>query len=65
MASPGGAGLLASQGLTNSQIWSRIESNATDLGASGRDNLFGYGLVDAQATVTNGAASEARDLTEG
>lgn len=62
MASPfvaGVAALLSSQGLSNTQGRQRIESTATDLGAAGKDQIFGNGLVNAQAAVTNSARSKA------
>jgi subtilisin family serine protease len=37
--------------LTNVQLRSLLESNARDLGAPGRDAQFGFGLVDAKATL--------------
>jgi thermitase len=57
MASPfvaGVAGLLASQGRNASEIRSRLESTATDLGAPGKDELFGFGMVNAQAAISGG-----------
>jgi thermitase len=56
MAAPhvaGLAGLLASQGLSASEIRQRIESTATDLGPAGPDAEFGEGLINTQAAVTN------------
>jgi thermitase len=56
MAAPhvaGVAGLLASQGLSASEIRQRIESTTVDLGPVGRDSAFGHGLIDAEAAVTN------------
>ena len=47
----GVAALLAQRGLTNSQIVRRILSTTTDLGAPGRDPLYGYGEVDAARAV--------------
>ena len=32
----------------------RLESTATDLGASGRDRYYGWGLLDASAAVGGG-----------
>jgi subtilisin family serine protease len=55
MAAPvvsGVAALLSSQGLDNEAIVERLISTAQDLGASGRDPVFGYGLVDAAAAVS-------------
>lgn len=59
MAAPyvsGLSGLLAAQGLTNSQVKGRIESRATDLGPRGKDPYYGYGRINAQAAV-NGVNS--------
>lgn len=36
---------------TASMIQSRLETTARDLGSSGKDNLFGYGLIDIQAAL--------------
>ncbi len=41
------AGLLAAQGRSNSEIRSRILGTAVDLGATGRDNYYGYGRINA------------------
>jgi len=55
MASPhvaGVAALLRSQGLTTpAAIEAAIKRFARDLGAAGRDNDFGHGLVDARASL--------------
>ena len=55
MAAPhvaGMAALLYSQGITNpAAIEAAIKRFARDLGAPGRDNEYGYGLVDARATL--------------
>lgn len=48
----GVAGLLASQGLDNDEIRQRLECTARDLGADGRDNFYGHGIVNAYAAVT-------------
>ena len=47
------AGLVKSynSALTASQIASRLTGTAQDLGAAGRDNSFGYGLVRADSAV--------------
>jgi len=34
--------------LTNAEVRALLQSTADDLGAVGKDNLFGYGLVDAE-----------------
>ena len=60
MASPfvaGVAGLLASQGRTASEIRNRLETTATDLGVAGKDPLFGFGMVNAQAAVAKAGGS--------
>jgi serine protease len=41
--------------LTADSIRSRIENTAIDLGQPGRDDLYGNGLVNAHAAVTNGS----------
>ncbi len=52
MATPhvsGIAAMLVQQGITDpSAIEAALERSAVDLGDSGRDNLFGFGLVDAR-----------------
>jgi hypothetical protein len=39
--------------LTPAQVRNLINDNAVDLGTSGYDGVFGYGRVDARATVTD------------
>ncbi len=54
MASPhvaGVAALLIAAGVEPGQVRARLQSTAEDLGSSGRDNLYGYGLVRADAAV--------------
>ncbi|MGH9177743.1 MAG: S8 family serine peptidase, partial [Acidimicrobiales bacterium] len=56
MSSPHVAGVAAlvwsqATGLTNDQLRQALVDHATDLGAAGRDTQFGYGLVDAAATM--------------
>lgn len=56
MASPHVAGLAAllltvNPSLTPADVRDILETTARDLGASGRDNTFGYGLIDAAAAV--------------
>jgi thermitase len=53
----GVAALLASQNRSAVQIRQRILSTATDIGPLGRDNLFGTGLVNANAAVGNSISS--------
>jgi serine protease len=61
MASPHVAGLAAliiSRGpLGPAAIQSRLESTATDLGANGKDNQYGSGLVNAAAAVGGGSGA--------
>lgn len=55
MAAPhvaGVAALLAAKGLTNDAIANCINATADDLGAPGRDSLYGYGRVNASRAVT-------------
>ena len=55
MAAPhvsGVAALLASKGLTNQQIADCLFSTSDDLGAPGRDPIYGYGRVNALNAVT-------------
>ncbi len=56
MATPhvsGVAALLLAQesALTPDQIRDALESTAEDLGAAGRDDVYGWGLIDAQAAI--------------
>jgi serine protease len=55
MATPhisGVAAMMMQQGITNpAAIESALERFAVDLGSPGRDNTFGYGLVDARASL--------------
>jgi serine protease len=43
----------ANTGLSADSIRSRIENTAIDLGQPGRDDLYGYGLINVQAAVSN------------
>lgn len=56
MASPhvaGTAALVIASGITNSnEVRQKLQTTADDLGTSGRDNLYGYGLVDAEQAAT-------------
>lgn len=56
MASPHVAGVAAlvwaeNSGWSNAQVRDRLQQTAEDLGASGKDDSFGYGLVDAENAV--------------
>lgn len=42
---------------TNVQVRQRLQSTAEDLGKSGRDALYGFGLVDAEAAVSSGGST--------
>jgi subtilisin len=57
MASPhvaGVAALVFNCGIsTNAQVRARMQQTAQDLGAAGRDNLYGYGLVRADRAAMN------------
>jgi len=44
--------LSANQHITGTQAVALLEESATDLGATGHDNYFGYGLVNADAAVS-------------
>lgn len=63
MASPhvvGSVALIIASGITdangngrvNDEVRSRLQHTADDLGAAGKDNLYGYGLVDAEEAAT-------------
>jgi len=39
-------------GCSPAEVQKRLESTADDLGVSGKDDLYGYGLVDAERAVT-------------
>jgi thermitase len=45
------AGLLAAQERTAPEIRRRIQSTAVDLGADGKDKIFGWGRIDARRAV--------------
>jgi len=45
------AGLLAAQDRKAPEIRRRIESTATDLGADGKDRVYGWGLINANEAV--------------
>ncbi len=58
MASPhvaGAAALLVNCGYSASQIRSVLDSTADDLGAAGRDNEYGYGLLDVEEAASCGS----------
>lgn len=61
-ATPHVAGLAAliwsqSPGLSNGQVRARIQTTAKDLGTSGRDSKYGYGLIDVEAALSSSAAA--------
>ncbi|MGB7531591.1 MAG: S8 family serine peptidase [Halobacteriota archaeon] len=39
--------VIASESLSNNEVRLRLQQTAEDLGTTGKDNLYGYGLVDA------------------
>lgn len=45
--------LSANPGLTNAQLRSRLQSTAVHVGAPGRNDQYGYGLVNAYNALTN------------
>jgi subtilisin family serine protease len=45
--------LASSPGLTNAQLRARLQSTAVHLGAPGRNNEYGYGIVNAYNAITN------------
>ena len=56
MASPHVAGVAAlvwshHPGKTNAEIREALQNTALDLGSAGKDNSYGYGLVQAKAAV--------------
>lgn len=56
MASPHVAGIAAlimsqTRGITPAQVEARIRSTARDIGAAGRDNDFGHGLIQPRAAL--------------
>ena len=48
--------LAANLTYTPQQVRARLESTALDLGSTGKDNYYGYGLVDAYRAVTGQTA---------
>jgi len=70
MATPHVSGLAAlllakDPSLTPSQIRTVIESTADDLGTTGRDNTFGWGLINAKAALDSVAAVSITLTTDG
>jgi len=68
MATPhvsGVAGLIfgADPSLTNVEVRNILTSTAEDLGASGWDEYFGYGIVDAEAAINSLSGSGGDDTT--
>jgi subtilisin family serine protease len=58
MATPHAAGVAAlllsiDPSLTPDEVKSVLESTAEELGAAGRDDFYGYGLIDARAALEN------------
>jgi hypothetical protein len=48
----------ADPSLTAEQLRTRLQETAEDLGAAGRDNLYGYGLVNAAAAAQTAATHD-------
>ena len=48
--------LAASPGLSNSQLRARLENYAIDIGAAGRDDQYGHGLLNARNSITQSLA---------
>jgi subtilisin family serine protease len=47
----GGIADVNGNGLISDEVRGRLQSTAEDLGVVGRDNLYGYGLVDVERAV--------------
>ena len=66
MASPhvaGAAGLVISNGLTDpNQVREALEMTAKDLGEEGRDDYYGWGLLDVSAALNYIPANDANDI---
>ncbi|AWT35684.1 serine protease [Deinococcus arenae] len=58
------AALMLSKGVTTGadDTLARLRETATDLGAAGRDNLFGFGMINAAAALNAPAVSDAFGL---
>jgi hypothetical protein len=67
MASPHVAGVaalvLASAQMTNVEARQKLVGTADDLGAGGRDELYGFGLVDADEAASSGPVNTAPQVT--
>jgi hypothetical protein len=67
MASPHVAGVaalvIAASEMTNVQVRQRLVETADDLGAPGRDELFGFGLVDADDAAAAAPVNQAPQVT--
>jgi len=67
MASPHVAGVaalvLASAQMTNVEARQKLVDTADDLGAVGRDELYGFGLVDADEAASSGPVNTAPQVT--
>lgn len=61
MATPHVAGVVAlmiSRGITGpANLQTTVQNTATDLGAPGRDDVFGYGLINAASAVSGGTSA--------
>lgn len=68
MASPHVTGVAAlvwkaNPSFANADVRNAMNSTATDLGAAGRDNWYGYGLVNAPRAVGGGTATPALSVS--
>jgi type VII secretion-associated serine protease mycosin len=48
--------------LSNEQVRARIQATAQDLGTSGRDTKFGYGLIDVEAALRSSSATALAEI---
>lgn len=67
MATPHVSGVAAlvwakNTGLTNAQLRKILQDTATDLGDAGKDNKYGYGLVNAEKAVAAATPQESHDV---
>ncbi|MFH1509423.1 MAG: S8 family serine peptidase [bacterium] len=63
MATPhvsGAVALMLAKGIAPANIWTTIKNTATDLGAAGRDNKYGYGLINISAALNNDSTPPAK-----
>lgn len=51
-------------GKTNAQVRDALQKSAEDLGAAGRDNSYGYGLIQAKAALDLLSAGDTCTITQ-